>query len=185
MHCNILRVRCQLGCPWSLPIFSLLPISTSSKPPNLTPISRALARALATASRLGLRPRPTRRLRRGRISAPQNCICFAPLIRVSLNDACRFWAGGSILQTSSPPQQSGCHIFKTCRRQPQKTIPHTGSPLRNAKLRSVSGSPNARSFFSCVRQDDTVPSQVLSTPISRALANAPQNYSCFASLIRV
>ena len=54
-----------------------------------TPISGALARALAAASRLGLRPRPTRRLRRGRIPAPQNDICFAPAIRVSLNDSFR------------------------------------------------------------------------------------------------
>ena len=37
----------------------------SPKPPNLTPISRALA------------------------TAPQNYICFAPFIRVSLSDACR------------------------------------------------------------------------------------------------
>ena len=35
-----------------------------------TPIGMALARALATASRLGPLPRPTRRLRRGRIPAP-------------------------------------------------------------------------------------------------------------------
>ena len=36
-----------------------------------TPMVGVLARALAAASRLGLRPRPTRRLRRGRIPAPQ------------------------------------------------------------------------------------------------------------------
>ena len=33
--------------------------------------------------------------------------------------------------------------------------------------------------------DNTVPSQVLSTPISRALATAPQNFICIAPLIRI
>ena len=61
----------------------------SPKPPNLTPISRALARGLAAASQFALCAHPTRRLRRGRIPAPQNYICCAPFIRVSLSDACR------------------------------------------------------------------------------------------------
>ena len=47
---------------------------------SLSPISRALA------------------------TAPQNRICFAPFIRVSLRDACRLWAGGCLLQTSSGMQ---------------------------------------------------------------------------------
>ena len=41
------------------------------RPLKLTPSVRAPARALAAASRLGLRPRPTRRLRRWRIPAPR------------------------------------------------------------------------------------------------------------------
>ena len=67
-----------------------------------TPISRALARGFAAASQFALCAHPTRRLHipqpkavreadalagvRGRIPAPQNHICFAPAIRVSLND---------------------------------------------------------------------------------------------------
>ena len=49
---------------WSLPIFDP-PIRTPPSPPNLTPISRALA------------------------TAPQNFICCAPIIRLSLNDTDR------------------------------------------------------------------------------------------------
>ena len=54
-----------------------------------TPTVDVLARGLAAASQFALCAHPTRRLRRGRIPAPQNDICFAPAIRVSLNDSFR------------------------------------------------------------------------------------------------
>ena len=66
-HCIVYHTRLlsAITSIWSLPIFDPLPTRTPSSPPISTPISRALA------------------------TAPQNAGCFAPLIRVSLNNACR------------------------------------------------------------------------------------------------
>ena len=61
---NLRRMRHRPRA-WSLPIFQIPPIKPSPEPPNLTPISRAIA------------------------TAPQNYICFAPFIRVSLSEVCR------------------------------------------------------------------------------------------------
>jgi len=60
-----MRITVNAAPVWSLPIFDPLPIRTPFNSPNLTPISRALA------------------------TAPQNFICFAHIIRVSLNDTSR------------------------------------------------------------------------------------------------
>ena len=111
------------GAAWSLPIFDLLPINPSSKPPNFTPISGALA------------------------TAPQNLICFAPIIPASLNDTIVF----KLEEASSRPPHCRDRVVAVLSKHAE------GSPKRQfnarnrrwdiAKLRSGSGSPNDRSFF--------------------------------------
>ena len=71
---------------WSLPIFDP-PIRTPPSPPNLTPISRALAQTLAHPAGSAAPNLPSASLRC--IPAPQNFICCAPIIRLSLNDTDR------------------------------------------------------------------------------------------------
>ena len=77
-----------------------------------TPSGVAPARALAAASRLGLRPRPTRRLRRGRIPAPQLRDAPTAIWVFELCSEAAFGRFGVYNKQTVPPGQ----ILGLCRR---------------------------------------------------------------------
>ena len=112
-----------------VPQFSqvLPPLPDTPRGISETPMVRVPARGLAAASQFALCAHPTRRLRRGRIPASL-LRAFQPRSSDSFHSV-----------------YSGLRPIYATQSHPQTLNPAHIQSLRDAKLRSGSGSPNARS----------------------------------------